>query len=234
MDGELADVMEKRRPTQAVAVSGREAEFVGDEIGEGTDPFGMTAGEAIMGVECTGQGQDLLGGGRWLVVDPLDDQFTGATNKQQTQNAISNDFALVGSFSLEDSFGETVLAQNPQVPDVSTTLAPSLSTLPNVFSANPTGLGWPNGPLNYFKRLYPTQALHTAVLTSTLPSALAIWNVEKPVMIDAGYRLAYSAQVPVTQTDFSQNVRSTKSKESLPVPKSATRRAVAARTTLSW
>jgi branched-chain amino acid transport system substrate-binding protein len=172
-----------------------------------TESLGLFTG-AIVGTQAYADYINSSGGvnGRRLVIDPLDDQFTGATNKQQTQNAISNDFALVGSFSLEDSFGETVLAQNPQVPDVSTTLAPSLSTLPNVFSANPTGLGWPNGPLNYFKGLYPTQALHTAVLTSTLPSALAIWNVEKPVMIDAGYRLAYSAQVPVTQTDFSQNV----------------------------
>jgi len=172
-----------------------------------TESLGLFTG-AVVGTEAYADYVNSTGGvnGRRLVVDPLDDQFTGASNKQQTQNAIGNDFALVGSFSLEDSFGETVLAQNPQVPDVSTTLAPSLSTLPNVFSANPTGLGWPTGPLDYFKRLYPTQALHTAALTSTLPSALAIWNVEKPVMMQAGYKLAYYAQVPVTQTDFSQNV----------------------------
>ena len=144
--------------------------------------------------------------GRKLVVDALDDQFTGAGNKQQTQNAVDSDFALVGSFSLEDSFGATVLAANPQVPDVSTTLAPVLDTLPNTFSANPTGEGWPTGPLDYYKKLYPTQALHTGVLSSVFPSALASWKLEQPVLKQAGYKLVYYTGVPLTQTDFTQNV----------------------------
>ena len=109
---------------------------------------------------------------------------------------MDNDFALVGSFSLEDSFGETVLAQNPQVPDVSTTLDPALIMLPNTFSANPTGLGWPTGPLQYFKKKYPTQALHTAVLSSAFPSALASWNLEKPVLKQAGYHLVLLLRGP--------------------------------------
>ena len=48
--------------------------------------------------------------GRKLKVASADDNFSGATNKQATQNAITNDFALVGSFSLEDSYGGTLLA----------------------------------------------------------------------------------------------------------------------------
>ncbi len=171
-----------------------------------TETAGLFTG-SVVGTEAYADYINSLGGvnGRKLVVDALDDQFTGAANKQQTQVAVDNDFALVGSFSLEDSFGETVLAQNPQVPDVSTTLDPTLGKLPNSFSANPTGFGWPTGPLDYFKQKYPTQALHTAVLTSTFPSALASWDLEKPVLKQAGYQLAYYSEVPITQTDFTQN-----------------------------
>jgi branched-chain amino acid transport system substrate-binding protein len=148
--------------------------------------------------------------GRKLVVDARDDGFTGSTNLQLTQSAVQNDFALVGSFSLEDSFGATILAKNPGFPDVSTTLDPQLTSLPNAYSANPVEQGWPTGPLDYYKKKYPTQTLHTAVLASTFPSALAIWNKEKVVAQHAGYKIVYFATVPLTQQDFNQNVVSMK------------------------
>jgi branched-chain amino acid transport system substrate-binding protein len=178
-----------------------------------TESAGIFTG-SIVGSEAYAAYVNAQGGvnGRKVVVDALDDQFSGATNKQQTQNAVNKDFALVGSFSLEDSFGATVVAQNPDVPDVSTVLAPSLVKAPNVYSANPTGLGWPTGPLDYYKKLYPTQALHTGALESTFPSAQASWKLEQPVLQEAGYTLVYNTGVPLTQTDFTQNVIDMKSK----------------------
>jgi ABC-type branched-subunit amino acid transport system substrate-binding protein len=139
-------------------------------------------------------------------VDAQDDQFTGAKNKQLTVSAIQNDFAMVGSFSLEDSFAETVIAQNPGFPDVSTTLDQALSLLPNSYSANPSGRGWQTGAIDYFAKVYPQQKQRTGVLASTYPSALAVWKMEKPVLLHAGYKLTYFSTVPLTQTDFTQNV----------------------------
>jgi len=177
-----------------------------------TESAGIFTG-SIVGSEAYAAYVNSQGGvhGRKVVVDALDDQFSGATNKQQTQNAVDKDFALVGSFSLEDSFGATVVAQNPNVPDVSTVLAPTLVKAPNVYSANPTGLGWPTGPLSYYQKLYPTQALHTAALESTFPSAQASWKLEQPVLQQTGYKLIYNSEVPLTQTDFTQNVVDMKS-----------------------
>jgi hypothetical protein len=104
-----------------------------------------------------------------------------------------------------------VLAQNPQVPDVSTLLSPALTLLPNTFASNPSGLGWGTGPLDYFKRMYPTQTMHTGVIASTFPSALASWMLEQPVLKQAGYKIVYYTGVPLTQTDFTQNVVEMKS-----------------------
>ena len=81
-------------------------------------------------------------------------RFTGAGNKQATQNALQNDFALVGNFSLEDSFGGTVLAQNPGFPDVSQVLDDATSKLPNVFSPIPLADGWSSGPMEYYKQTF--------------------------------------------------------------------------------
>ena len=172
-----------------------------------TESLGLFTG-SIVGTKAYAASVNFQGGvnGRQLVVDAQDDQFTGADNKELTQSAVQNDFALVGSFSLEDSFGESVLAQHPGFPDVSTSLDPALSQLPNSYSANPTGKGWPTGPATYFAKKYPSQVKHTAVLASTYGSALAVWKKEKPALTRAGYKITYFATVPVTQTDFSQNV----------------------------
>ena len=172
-----------------------------------TESLGLFTG-SIVGTKAYAAFINSFGGinGRKLVVDAQDDQFTGAMNKQLTQGAVQNDFALVGSFSLEDSFGETVIAKNPNFPDVSTTLDPTLAQLPNSYSANPTGKGWPTGPVDYFGRKYPNQVKHTGVLASTYGSALAIWGKEKLVLQRAGYKVSYFSTVPVTQTDFTHNV----------------------------
>jgi ABC-type branched-subunit amino acid transport system substrate-binding protein len=172
-----------------------------------TESLGLFTG-SIVGTKAYAAYVNSKGGvnGRKLVVDAQDDLFTGSKNKQLTQAAIRNDFAMVGSFSLEDSFAEPTLAQNPGFPDVSTTLDPALSQLPNSYSANPAGKGWATGAIDYFGKKYPQQIKHTGVLASTYGSALAIWSKEKPVLLRAGYKIPYFATVPVTQTDFSQNV----------------------------
>jgi ABC-type branched-subunit amino acid transport system substrate-binding protein len=172
-----------------------------------TESLGLFTG-SVVGTKAYAAYVNSLGGvnGRKLVVDASDDGFSGSQNKQLIQSAVQSDFALVGSFSLEDSFGESVLAANPQVPNVSTSLDSQLSSLPNTFSSNPTGQRWTTGPLDYYKRLYPTESLHTGVLASTYPSALAIWNKEKVVMQHAGYKIVYFDTVPVTQENFDQNV----------------------------
>lgn len=96
-----------------------------------TQSAGLFTG-AIVGTQAYADYITSQGGvhGRKLMVDTLDDQFTGAGNKQQTQTGMANDFALVGSFSFEDSFGETVVAQNSQVPYVSMLLAPGWACSP--------------------------------------------------------------------------------------------------------
>ncbi len=71
---------------------------------------------ALVGTEAYADYVNSTGGvnGRKITVDSADDGFSGAGNKQATQNAVTNDFALVGGFSLQDNFGGTVLAAEPR------------------------------------------------------------------------------------------------------------------------
>ena len=129
--------------------------------------------------------------GRKLVISDSDDQFTGATNKQATQNAINNDFAMVGNFSLEDSFGGALLKANPGMPDVSVVLDTTTNKLPNVYSAVPLNGGWEEGPLQYFKKKFPKTVKYAASMVAGLPSAETDWAGEKYVLNKVGFKVIY-------------------------------------------
>ncbi len=150
--------------------------------------------------------------GRKLVLTDFDDQFGGAGNKQATQNAIENDFAMVGNFSLEDSFGGTLLKANPGVPDVSVVLDPTTNKLPNVFSAVPLNGGWEEGPLQFIKKQYPKDVTAVGAMVAGLPSSEADWAGEKYAMEKVGYKVVYEPTYTVATTDFTQNVIAMKNK----------------------
>ena len=163
---------------------------------------------AVVGTQAYADYVNSTGGvnGRRIEVAGADDGFTGATNKQATQNAVDNDFALVGSFSLEDSYGGTVLAANPGMPDVSVVLDTTTNSLPNVYSAVPLLGGWEEGPLQYFKQKFPSDVGAVGTMVADLPSAQTDWNGEKYVMDKVGYKVIYAANYGVANTDFTSNV----------------------------
>jgi hypothetical protein len=172
-----------------------------------TQTAGLFKG-ALVGAQAYAAYVNSTGGinGRKLVVQGQDDAFNGALNKQLTQQAVDTDFATVGDVSLEDGFGGTVLAANPTFPNVSESLDPVTSKLPNTFSAAPAGQGWPLGPLVYFAKRFPTQIKHTGTIVADLPSTVLAWSHEKAAMIHEGYSVDYSPALPPTQTDFAAQV----------------------------
>jgi ABC-type branched-subunit amino acid transport system substrate-binding protein len=144
--------------------------------------------------------------GRHLIVDGYDDGYAGAPNKQYTEEAVQKDFALVGGFSLQDNFGGTVLAANPQVPNVTVSLNLTTSNLPNSFSVVPAVNGWQLGPLAYFQKKFPNDIQHTGALIADQPSATSKWTDEHAAMDHLGYKVVYDPTFDITQTSFDQNV----------------------------
>ncbi len=117
---------------------------------------------------------------------------------------------MVGSFSLEDSYGATTLATNPTVSNVSVALSQKASDLPNTFSVNPVRVGWQLGGLQYFKQKYPGDITHTGAIVSSLPSAQTTWAAERQAMGTLGYKVVADPSYTVTQSDFTQDVISMK------------------------
>lgn len=144
--------------------------------------------------------------GRKILVDSYDDGYAGAPNKQYTQEAAQKDFALVGGFSTFDSFGGTVLAADPGVPNVTVSLDTATGALPNSFSPQPASGGWQLGPLVYFQKKFPADVKHVGALIADVPSAISKWVAENAAMNSLGYKVVYDPQFGITQTDFTQYV----------------------------
>ena len=171
----------------------------------------LTAGlfeGALVGTEAYADYVNAQGGvnGRRLNVDSFNDDFTGSQNKQLTNAAVQQDFATVGSFSLEDSYGATVLADNPVVPNIAESLSAAANALPNTFNPNPPAGGYYLGPLAYFQKKYPSDVLHTGALIADYGAAETIWDGEKAAMNHLGYKVIADPTFPTSQTDFNQNI----------------------------
>jgi branched-chain amino acid transport system substrate-binding protein len=163
---------------------------------------------ALVGTEAYAAYVNAQGGvhGRKLVVDSGNDNYQGAPNLQLTQQDIQSDFAMVGSFSLQDNFGGTVLAKNPQVPNVTVNLDEATAALPNSFSPNPTPSGWQLGPLTYYQKKFPSLVRDTGALIADQPSAEEKWVAEKAAMVHLGYRIVFDPTFDISTTNFDQYV----------------------------
>jgi len=169
--------------------------------------FGLFKG-ANIGTEAWANYVNSTGGinGRKILVDSHDDGYQGAPNKQATEQVAQSDFAAVGGFSLEDTYGATVLAADPSVPNVTVSLSQVAGDLPNSFSPDPAAIGWPTGPLQYFKDKFPADVQHAGALVADQPSAISKWGGEKAAMESIGYKVVYDPQFSITTTDFTPNV----------------------------
>ncbi len=163
---------------------------------------------AAVGTEAYADYVNSTGGinGRRIIVDSSDDQYAGAPNKDETQEDVEKDFAMVGSFSLFDNFGGVVLKANPQVPNVTVSLDLATADLPNSFSPAPTPNGWILGPLVYFQKKFPDDVKDAGALVADEPSAEVKWTAEKAAMEHLGYKVIYDPTFDISTTNFTQYV----------------------------
>ena len=171
----------------------------------------LTAGlfkGADVGTEAYADYVNSTGGvnGRKLEVDGYDDNFQGSGNAQATRSALESDFALVGGFSVEDSFGASVLASQPGVPAVGESISLLMNKLPNYYSAVPQQPGFQGGVLQYFKKKYPDAIHSVGTLIGNLPSDATSWAGDQYALTKSGYTVIYDQTYGVSQTDFTQNV----------------------------
>jgi ABC-type branched-subunit amino acid transport system substrate-binding protein len=143
--------------------------------------------------------------GRQLKVDAADDDLDPSQNATATQSLAGQVLAFVGSFSIDDQGGASVLASDG-VPDISQAISPEAFELPNNFSPQPAPPGWGAAPFVYFKQRFGEGVItHMAYFAEEAAEQES--QEQEQAMESVGYKFVYSEDdVQPTQTDFTAEV----------------------------
>jgi ABC-type branched-subunit amino acid transport system substrate-binding protein len=152
--------------------------------------------------------------GRQLKLDFQDDNLDPSRNQQAYQQLSSKDLGIVGSFSVVDEGGSSVIGSHPDMPDVSYALSKARYGLSNNFSPQPLKVpGWPLGTLQYFKTTFgPNVITKMAYFTENVQSAKDAASGQKAAAQSLGYQIVYERVTEPTDTDFTADVSNMKSK----------------------
>jgi ABC-type branched-subunit amino acid transport system substrate-binding protein len=142
--------------------------------------------------------------GRRLVLDNRDDALSCSQNTSQTLALVPSVIAFVGSFSLFDNCGGEAMPRT--VPNVSVSLNPPVTKLPNAFAAQPIQNGWSTGPLLWIKQHYPSVIKHVGALVGNVPSVLNSWAGELHALNSLGFDVTTEVTYAPLDTQFTSDV----------------------------
>jgi ABC-type branched-subunit amino acid transport system substrate-binding protein len=114
--------------------------------------------------------------GHQVHIDVQDDGTNCTQNENATQNLVSKDFALVGSFSLYDGCGATIISAHPTVPDIHVALDPAAAKPANHFDLAANESGYQTGMFHYYAQKYGSKVQHVGTIIENIPSAVAQQN----------------------------------------------------------
>ena len=141
--------------------------------------------------------------GRQLKLVTSDDRFDGGANRSETEKLKSQVFGFVGGLSVVDDGGAGVL-QGTNIPDVGLSLSDARIKMANNFSPSPIDI--PDGGNGFVPALtyYKSQgAQRGAVIWPSQPIARERAQGYVKDMQRAGIDVVYTAEVSVTETNYS-------------------------------
>lgn len=145
--------------------------------------------------------------GRRLKLDAADSQTNCSQNENATQQLVGKVFAFVGSFALYDDCGAQVLAQHPDVPDLSYALSSQAEQLPNNFSVAPLRPGaYATGMFSYYAQSLGSAVQHVGTIFPNIPSAAASAQSIDNAAQSVGWKIVYQDSVPATDTNFTADI----------------------------
>lgn len=153
-----------------------------------------------------------LGGidGKKLVVVHKDDAYNCNTYTNALKSMVGQVFAMVGTFSVEDGCGQSVLKANPNLPDIEADIInPTLFSSPNAFAAVSQPPGYLTTGYLWLKGKYPKAITHAARLYPT--SAALSANAQYKVAEMNGYKYVYARGIGNTETNFTSDILRMKS-----------------------
>ena len=141
--------------------------------------------------------------GRKLILNGMDSAFSSGNVTNEAQNIATNDFAIVGGFSLLDG-GEQPAVDANHVPMITQTLDPKLDLDPNVYAPVPVVNGGEGeGPFKWLKSKYPQDVKSVGYIGSnSAATAVTAEHVFHNVTNSLGYNWVYDRDASYTETSF--------------------------------
>jgi ABC-type branched-subunit amino acid transport system substrate-binding protein len=143
--------------------------------------------------------------GRKVSINAADDGTNCSQNQNVTQSLIAKTFALVGSFSLYDGCGATIIRQHPTVPDVHLALDPAAETPPNHFDISAGESGYATGMFHYYAQKYGSKVKHVGTIVENIPSAISNQENQVNAAESQGWHFVMSIKESPTTSNFTQD-----------------------------
>jgi ABC-type branched-subunit amino acid transport system substrate-binding protein len=119
-------------------------------------------------------------------------------------------FAMVGTFTLEDTCGKATLQANPTLPDIqAATLDPTLYSIPGVYAPSPNPPGFSTTAFEYFKTRFPNDITHSAALVGA--PAAANGKEDQLTAESLGYKYVYTRLIGPIETNYTSDILRMKS-----------------------
>jgi ABC-type branched-subunit amino acid transport system substrate-binding protein len=151
--------------------------------------------------------------GRQVQLRSSDGQTDCTANQSAHKALLGSVFAFVGSFSLYDDCGTSVMKAHPDVPDVSFALGEKTQqNTVNQFSPQFLPAGAPSGPFCYLAKKYPDLVKSVGSIYANIPSAAASQKAIEHAGAACGWKWIES--IPVGATDSTFNAQVTRMRNS--------------------
>ena len=148
--------------------------------------------------------------GRTVKLIHMDDALDCNTYTQDLNKLSGQVFAVIGSFTIEDSCGQATLKANPSLLDLQgAVLSPALYSLANVYSPTPLPPGYSTTGYEWIKSKFPNDITKSA----TLIPGVAETNGKEQILTaqSIGYKYVYQRIIGPVETNFTSDILRMKS-----------------------
>ena len=163
---------------------------------------------ALIGTQAWANYQNSQGGlmGRKITVVSGDDALDSGKNRAAYLQLKDKVFAFVGSFSINDDGGATVVNEC-HCPDITGNLSTAMQSSPYHYGPQPQPLGWRTGPAHYYAQKYGKPVIEKlAFFYSQVGAAIPLAQQQQRVYEQAGFKVVYSRGIPPNDNNQTADV----------------------------
>ncbi|MCU1373062.1 MAG: hypothetical protein JWO68_348 [Actinomycetia bacterium] len=177
-------------------------------VGTLTGPVPGIFRGALVGTQAWINYQNSQGGlmGRRLTLIPGDDALDSGKNRAAHLQLKDKVFAFVGSFSINDDGGASVVTAC-KCPDITGNLSAAMHASPSHYGPQPAAPGWRSGPPHYYAQKYGKAVIEKlAMFYSQVPVSEAIAREQRRVYEEAGFKVVYTRGIPPNDNNQTADV----------------------------